>query len=116
MGTDTPKREPVASRTRSERRDIREHAKETRRDERYAKKFMLRLLGYFACGLSGAALGLVVGVLMARHSAPDFSIGPMLFVIPILGALAGIVSAYILAIALMTPDRAEPGSLAQGSE
>jgi hypothetical protein len=88
--------------TRLERLELRLEERKTKRNEREARTFLLRLLSYFACGVFGAGIGAAT---IAVQSHTDLSV--MLFAFPLTAMLAGIVVAYLLAIWWMSPEEEE---------
>lgn len=89
--------------TRRERLDYRMEQRAMKRNDRESKRYLLRLLSYFACGMLGAVLG---ASSVALSSSIDFRI--MLFVFPVTAALAGILTAYLLSIWWMSPEEETP--------
>lgn len=89
--------------TRHERMEYRLEQRKMKRNERESKRYLLRLLSYFACGMIGAVLG---ASSMALSSSIDFRI--LLFVFPVTAALAGILTAYLLSVWWMSSEEEPP--------
>lgn len=89
--------------TRPERLEYRLEQRTMKRNERESKRYLLRLLSYFACGMIGAVLGASSAILSS-----NIDLRILLFAFPVTAVLAGILTAYLLSVWWMSPEDEEP--------